>query len=153
VLRALCEALAKGALPSRFLGGSGFSFVDVHMSPDLRRAYVRWSVLPGLEERMQRELARRCGGPPLLLAADRSRSLSAVPLRSAVAKLVALRHTPELHFRCSAAESSTVELEELSAWEQLDREREEEEKATAELREEVVLADEGERREARDQPL
>ncbi len=30
------------------------------MSPDLRRAYVLWTSLPGHEEQMERELARRC---------------------------------------------------------------------------------------------
>ena len=90
------------------------------MSPDLRRAYVRWSVQPGQEERMQRELAR-----------------SAVSLRSAVAKLVALKHTPELHFRCDAeVGGSEAERAMVSAWEMLDRERDEE-------REEAAGAGEG----------
>ena len=52
------------------------------MSPDLRRAYVRWDALPGQAERTERELVR-----------------SAVPLRAVVARLVGLKHTPELHFR------------------------------------------------------
>jgi len=56
--------------------------LQVHMTVDLRRAYVLWDVAPGMEERAERELAR-----------------SAVPLRAAVARLVALKHTPELHFR------------------------------------------------------
>jgi hypothetical protein len=59
------------------------------MSPDLRRAYVLWDAAPGQEERTERELVR-----------------SAVPLRTAVAKLVGLKHTPELHFR-----RNTVTLE------------------------------------------
>ena len=95
------------------------------MSPDLRRAYVRWSVLPGEEERMQRELAR-----------------SAVSLRSAVAKMVALKHTPELHFRCDAdVGGSEAERAMATAWEVLDRERElekAEKEAAPELLEEGI---------------
>ena len=30
------------------------------MTPDLRRAYIRWDAVPGQLERTDRELARRC---------------------------------------------------------------------------------------------
>ena len=76
------------------------------MSPDMRRAYVLWTALPGHEERMERELAR-----------------SAVPLRSAMATLVGLKHTPALHFRRSVVTEEATRMEE--AWTRLDREREE----------------------------
>ena len=109
VHRALCEALHSGSLASRFLQGSGFSFLEVRMSPDLRRAYVRWSVMEGHEELMERELAR-----------------SAVPLRSCVATLVGLKHTPELHFRRMREGESEQEKSFAAAWRQLEMEREEE---------------------------
>ena len=34
------------------------------MTPDLRRAYIRWDAVPGQLERTERELARRCVLPP-----------------------------------------------------------------------------------------
>lgn len=65
--------------------------------------------------------------------------LSAVALRAAVAKLVGLRHTPELHFRCAAdAAGGEAELRLAAAWELLDREREEE---AATLRRQLPVGD------------
>jgi hypothetical protein len=153
VRRALSVAIGSGALASRFLGGNGFSVLEarqhtlagaavvracahsrlasqVHMVPDLRRAYVLWDALPGQQERTERELVRRrvrcapscavqatcqlrltrgCATRPVLLTAS-----SAVPLRAAVAKLVGLKHTPELHFRRNALTEERRRME--SAW-------------------------------------
>ena len=78
IRRALSTALNSGALASRFMQGSGFSVLEVRaltrlqrrracslpprqvrMTPDLRRAYIRWDAVPGQLERTERELARR----------------------------------------------------------------------------------------------
>lgn len=88
--RALSAAIAERHL---LLDDSAFSLLEVRMTPDLRRAYVLWSARAGAEERSQRELAR-----------------AAVPLRSAVAKLVGLKHTPELHFRCASVSNEEQQL-------------------------------------------
>lgn len=108
VLRALAAASGPRALG---LDGSALSLTEVRMSPDLRRAYVLWGCRPGAEERCERALAR-----------------AAAPLRAAVARLVGLRHTPELHFRCGSGGAAAEERGRFDeAWARLDAEREAEE--------------------------
>lgn len=74
------------SVPSSTLTSSiRVSEAQVRMSPDHKRAHVRWTALPGREQAAAHDLQR-----------------SAVTLRQAVSRLLGLKHTPALLFHSTA---------------------------------------------------
>jgi len=94
VAKVLHILAASGKFHQVFMQNIGFTMHEVRMSGDLKVAYVRWSVYKGCPVDMENRLQANKGR-----------------LRSAVGKMLQMKHTPDLQFRRDKLKDHRRELE------------------------------------------